>query len=78
MLDATITTVINLPELLAALAIPSGTWWAWKRRYGLTRAVAVMRRRSLPDGQQKVAGRLSGLSEPLVLPEPQKASRRLP
>ncbi len=81
MLDATITTVINLhvslPELLAALAIPSGTWWAWKRRYGLAKAAAVLRRRSLPDSRQRAAGRLPGPSEPLALPEPQKVSRRL-
>ena len=82
MLNATITTVINLhvslPELLAILAVPSGTWWAWKRRYGLARAAAVLRRRSLPDNRQEAAGRLPGPSEPQVLPDPQKAVRPLP
>ena len=81
MLDVTNTTVthlhLGLPELLAVL-IPLGVWWAWKSRHDLARAAAVLRHRSLPDGRQKAAGRLPGLSEPLTLPEPQKASRRLP
>ncbi len=82
MFDLTVTTATNLhfglPELLIILAIPSGTWCAWKSRYGLARAVAVLCRPFLPDGRQEAAGRLPAPPEPLTLPEPQKASRRLP
>jgi hypothetical protein len=81
MLDVTNTTVthlhLGLSELLAVL-IPLGAWCAWKSRHDLVKVVTILRRRSLPDGCQKVAGLLPTPSEPLTLPEPQKASRRLP
>lgn len=81
MFDVTVTTVTNLHlsphELLAVLAIPFGTCWAWKSRHDLVKVAMALRRRFLPDGHQEATGRLSGPSEPPALPEPQKASRRL-
>ena len=53
-------------ELLAVLAIPFGTCWAWKSRHDLVKVATALRRRSLPDGRQEAAGRLSGPSEPLA------------
>lgn len=82
MLDVTVTTVTSLhlgpSGLLAALMAPFGTWWAWRSRHGLARVATALGRRSLPDGPQEAAGRLSGLSKPLTLPDPQEATRRLP
>lgn len=62
MLDVTATVVTNLhlglSDLLTILAIPSGTWWVWRSRYGLAKAAAVLhlRCRFLLDGRQKAAG----------------------
>lgn len=82
MFDVTVTTVTNLhlspSDLLAVLAIPFGTCWAWKSRHDLVKVATTLDHRFLPDGRQEAARRLSGPSEPLVLPKPQKASRRLP
>ena len=82
MFDVTVTTVTNLhlspADLLAVLAVPFGTWRAWKSRYDLARIAAVLRRRFPLDGHQKATERLPAPSKPLALPEPQKASRRLP
>ena len=81
MLDVTNTTVthlhLGLSELLAVL-IPFGVWCAWKSRHDLVRVATTLHRRSLPGGHQKAAERLPAPPEPLTLPEPQKASRRLP
>lgn len=74
MFDVTVTTVTNLHfgphELLTVLAIPFGTWWAWRSRYDLARVTMVLRRRSLPDGRQKATGRLPAPPQPLALVPP--------
>ena len=81
MFDFTATTTTNLhlgPHELLTVLIPLGTWWAWKSRHDLVKVATGLRRRYLPDGRQKAAEQLAGPFDPLTLPEPQKASRRLP
>jgi hypothetical protein len=80
--DVTVTTVTNLhfglPELLGTLAVPFGSWWAWRSRYDLARVAAALRGRSLPGSRQEATRQLAGLQQLLTLPGPRKAPRRLP
>lgn len=53
------TTIhFGAPGLLASVASPFVSWWAWRSRHDLPRIATALRRRPLPGNHQEEAGQL--------------------
>ena len=67
------TAHFTVPALLAIMAAPFVSRWAWRSRHGLLRIAKALRRRFLSGNQQRAADQLPALELPTTAnPEPKQ------